>query len=251
MESSVRALIDDAREIAESRGLNLPLTKLRNALSLCLFGAHYSAVMAAEKVGKEAQPTADPARARSAAETYRCDAGVLLEVARAALAVQRGQQDAEDPYNDFAYLVAESPEYARGLMAAIKRIVLGVEQEHRRGGLSWAEYRSVEDVHDAFGDNRSMQYDDSVGEFTELVDRAIDTDGRSLPAHLLALEATCKKHLDDPSTLDTSWIREIEAHYQAASRRPPKIRQPERFAINLLIAPNFDAIAGRVLAGKI
>lgn len=255
MESSVRALIDDARKIAASRGLTLPLAKARNALSLCLYGAPYSAVMAAEKAGKETEPNPDPARANLAAKTYRCDARLVLEAAQAAFAILQAQDDNQEGDDDdldgnAAYLDEESPELARGLMAAIKRIVMGVERERKRGGLTWADYGSVDDVHDAFGSDDTLKFDDAVGEFTALVDRAIDTDGRSLPEQLRAIEAYCRKSLGDSSDLDTAWIGEIEATYQAASRRPPKARQPERFAINLLIGPNFDAIERRVITGQ-
>lgn len=249
MSYSVRPLVDDARLIAAELGLKLPLAKARNALSMCLFGSPYSAAMAAEKAEKIPTPTADPVRAGQAAKVYRCDASILLAAADAALERWEDEDVEEHGYREFPE--EGSPEYAIALLNAVKKVVYGAEKNHKRNGGSWADWDSIDSVHDAFGDNTTLQFDDCVGEFTAMIDEAINTDGLSLPADLRAMEKECRAAIKDQSMMDTAWISEIETAYANPTRKPAKARQPHRFAINLLLAPNFDAIEHLVLAGKV
>lgn len=253
MDSSVRALIEVARNYAVSRGLNLPLSKARNVLAMCIYGAPYSAVMAAEKAGKTPLPRASPERATIAAKTYRCDARLVLDVAQAAVAafLDSDALDEGDEFDAFEEMAEEgTPQFGIQLMGAVRRVVMGVEHERRRGTLTWADFGSIDEVHDEFGSDATLEFDNCVAAFTALIDQAITTDGHSLPKDLRAIEKDCRAVLKDQASLDTSWISDIEASYKTPSKKPPKVRQPERFAINLLIAPDFDAIQDRILSGQ-
>jgi hypothetical protein len=79
---SVNELIESVRRTAEAGGLRLPLAKARNAVSFMLYGANYSAVLAAEKAGKAPAPSIDERRALASGSRYRFDSKLILQAAR-------------------------------------------------------------------------------------------------------------------------------------------------------------------------
>lgn len=80
---SVKELVESVRRAAEAAGLAIPLAKARNAIAFMLYGANYSAVLAAEKAGKAPAAAIVELRARDGGSRYRFDPQLILKAARA------------------------------------------------------------------------------------------------------------------------------------------------------------------------
>lgn len=253
---SVKDVVDEIRRVAADYGFGpLPLAKARNAVSLIVYGAPYSAAVASERAGTlPLQSGIDAAGVERVVSLYGVDAEPLLA---AVLEVFERDDDAdEEGFDDDECdeeLVVFEKQGDEGLVAAvaaIRRLVERVEHESATGGRSWAEYADVDEVLHAHADEEIFALDEDDGDMWAIVDDAISSDGRSLPKDLAELASVYLEAMQVPSALDTAWIDALAKRNARRKRRPRKTRDPFRFVVVFWVSPDFGAVERDVIAGR-
>lgn len=241
----VRDVVDEIRRLAEGCGFGpLPLAKSRNAVSLTVFGAPYSAVVAAERAGALPDEMGiDAAGVERVVGLYQVEVEPLLAAVRDFLCLL---DDLDD--DDFAAAKGRGDEGLVVDVAAFRRLVERVERAEARGDRSWAEYADVNEVLHAHADDEILALDEESEDLYVIVDDAISSDGASLPTDLAELASRYREMMQVPSELNTAWIDAL-AKRNARRKRPRKTRDRFRFVVVLSVFPDPVAVMRDVVTG--